>query len=87
VVFDAGSHLHLAEGRRAWLLDHVEEILATVERPDHREVDPRDSRERFYRQNVLRVRWWMRVVVDFDEEPAWVVTVLIQNDDPRRGAS
>src|ERR1700685_716977 len=23
VVFDAGSHLHLAEGRRSWLLDHI----------------------------------------------------------------
>ena len=36
VVFDAGSHLHLAQGRRSWLLDHVEMILTTVARPDYR---------------------------------------------------
>jgi len=40
VVFDAGSHLHLARGGRAWLLDHTEAILETVERPDHHEDDP-----------------------------------------------
>jgi hypothetical protein len=46
VVFDAGSHLHLAR-RRPWLLDHIDVILATVARPDHREDDPRPGRERF----------------------------------------
>jgi hypothetical protein len=25
----------------------------------------------------------MRVVVDFNDVPGWVVTVLIQDDDPR----
>lgn len=46
VVFDAGSHLHLAQGRRSWLLDHVEMILTTFARPDYREDDPRPGRER-----------------------------------------
>jgi hypothetical protein len=87
VVFDAGAYLHLAEGNRAWLLDHVETILATVARPDYREDDPRPERERFYRQNVLRPERWMRVVVDFNEDPGWVVTVLIQDDDPRAQSS
>lgn len=50
VVFDAGSHLHLAQGRRGWLLEHVDLILATVELPDRREDDPRPGRERFYRR-------------------------------------
>ncbi len=84
VVFDAGSYLHLAEGRRRWLLDHVNEVLVTVERPDHREEDPRPGRERFYRENVLRPGRWMRVVVDFNEDPGWIVTVLVQDNDPRR---
>jgi hypothetical protein len=83
VVFDAGSHLHLAEGRRSWLLDHVETVLSTVARPDCRENDPRPGRERFYRQNALEQERWMRVVVDFNDVPGWVVTVLIQDDDPR----
>jgi hypothetical protein len=83
VVFDAGSHLHLAEGRRSWLLNHVETILATVARPDYREDDPRPGRERFYCQNALQPGRWMRVVLDFNDEPGWVVTVLVQDDDPR----
>jgi hypothetical protein len=87
IVFDAGSHLHLAEGRRSWLLDHLQEILATIARPDHRERDPRPGRERFYRENVLRPGRWMRVVVDCNQAPGWVVTVLIQHDDPRKQAS
>lgn len=84
VVFDAGSHLHLALGGRSWLLDHIETILTTVERPDHREDDPRPGRERFYRQNVLAPGRWMRVVIDWNDVPGWVVTVLVQDDDPRR---
>jgi hypothetical protein len=83
VVFDAGSHLHLAEGRRSWLLDHVETILATIARPDYRESDPRPGRERSYRQNALEPERWMRVVLDFNDQPGWVVTVLVQDDDPR----
>jgi hypothetical protein len=83
VVFDAGSHLHLAQGDRSWLLDHVETILTTVARPDYRDDDPRPGRERFYRQNALTPGRWMRVVVDCDDIPSWVVTVLIQDDDPR----
>jgi SMC interacting uncharacterized protein involved in chromosome segregation len=84
VVFDAGSRLHLALGRRHELLDHVDAILETVERPDHRAADPRPGRERFYRQNVVAPRRWLRVVVDFNDEPAWIVTVLVQTHDPRR---
>jgi hypothetical protein len=82
VVFDAGTHLHLALGRRDWLLDHVDAILATVQAPDHREDDPRPGRERFYRQDLQPGRW-LRVVVDFNDDPAWIVTVLVQDQDPR----
>jgi hypothetical protein len=84
VVFDAGSHLHLAE-RRARFLDHVEVILGTVERPDHRSADPVTGRERFYRADFPTPGRWLRVVVDFDDEPGWVVTALDQENDPRLG--
>ncbi len=83
VVFDLGSHLHLAQGRRAWLLDDLDAVLATVTRPDHRDFDPRPGRERFYRQNVLQPGRWLRVVVDFSDVPAWIVTVLVQDNDPQ----
>jgi hypothetical protein len=82
VVFDTGSHLHLALGRPN-LLDHRDAILATVADPDFHEPDPWWGRERFYRRH-FDSRRWLRVVVDFGEEPAWVVTAFIQSHDPRR---
>jgi hypothetical protein len=83
VVLDAKTRLHLVEGRRGWLLAHVDLILGTVSLPDHHEDDPLPGRERFYRQNPLDPRRWLRVVVDFNEVPGWIVTVLVQDNDPR----
>lgn len=84
VVFDAGSHLHLAR-RRPWLLDHIDAIMETVARPDFHALDWVPGRERFYRQHIEPSRW-LRVVVDFNEEPAWVVTVVVQDDNPRKAS-
>jgi hypothetical protein len=81
VVFDAGSHLHLA--RRGELLDYVDQILGVVETPDFREDDPIPGRERFYRMNFLEVDQWLRVVVDFNDVPAWIVTAFVHQRDPR----
>ena len=81
VVFDAGSHLHLA--RRSELLDHVDEILGAVETPDFQEDDPVPGRERFYRMNFLEADRWLRVIVDFNDVPAWIVTAFVQEQDPR----
>lgn len=83
VVFDAGSHLHLAEGLRSWLLDHVDTILSTVKAPDFRNHDPLPARERFYRADFPDADRWLRVVVDFSDDPGWVVTALVQENDPR----
>lgn len=84
VVFDAGAYLHLALSR-PHMLSSVDSIVATVESPDFREIDPRPDRERFYRRHVLDPRHWLRVVVDFGEVPGWVVTAFAQDVDPRRG--
>ena len=78
VVFDATTRLHLIEGRRSWLLDRLELIIGTVSFPDHRENDPRPGRERFYRQNALDPGRWLRVVVDFNQVPGWIVTVVFR---------
>ncbi len=80
VVFDAGSRLHMAL-RRPWLLDHIDVIMGTVARPDVRALDAIPERERFYRRHIEPGRW-LRVVVDFSEDPAWVVTVVVQDNDP-----
>jgi hypothetical protein len=82
VVFDAGSYLHLAR-RRPWLLDHIDAIMLTVARPDYRMDDPDHAgRERFYLQH-LDLQRWLRVVVDFNESPGWIVTAAVQDNDPR----
>lgn len=50
--------------------------------PDYREDDEEPGRERFYRQD-LDPRRWLRVVVDFTETLALIVTAFIQWKDPR----
>jgi hypothetical protein len=81
VVFDAGTRLHLALGRPK-LMDEVELILDTVAHPDYRVEDPIPGREQFYRRDLNPQRW-LRVVVDFNDQPAWVVTALVQKNQPR----
>ncbi len=81
VVFDAGSHLHLA-AKRPWLLDEIDTILDTVAHPDLHVLDPEGDRERYYRENPFP-DGWLRVVVDYSEEPAWIVTAVVQDNDPR----
>jgi hypothetical protein len=67
---------------RPELLDEVDAIIAAVARPDIREPDPRPGRERFYRRHATdRIRW-MRVVVDFNRDPAVIVTAFIQRKNP-----
>jgi hypothetical protein len=83
VAFDAGSHLHLVRRERGKLLDRVDAILDAVGAPDFREDDPIPGRERFYRSNFIDPGQWLRVVVDFNVVPAWIVTVFVQERDPR----
>ena len=83
VLFDARAHLHLAAGDRAHLLERVELILATIAWPDLHEHDPFAGRERYYRNHVFEPQKWLRVVVDFNCKPAFVVTVVIQDNSPR----
>jgi hypothetical protein len=82
VVYDERTREHL-ERRRPDLIDQVDAMIGAVSLPDHREDDPEPGRERFYRQNVVDPRRWLRVVVDYDESPARIVTALIQQHDPR----
>lgn len=81
VVFDLGTQLHLALGRPE-LADKRELVLGVVTNPDHWEADPQPGRERFYRRD-LDPRRWLRVVVDFNDTPGWIVTALVQDYPPR----
>lgn len=57
-------------------------ILATVERPDYREPDPVDGRERFYARPT-DLGSWLRVVVDFSQVPGYVFTSFPQRRAPQ----
>ncbi len=63
------------------MLAHVTAILDAVAHPDVREEDPLVSRERYYRRDLDPLRW-LRVVVDFSELPAFVVTAFVQDHEP-----
>lgn len=80
VVLDERTLGHLAR-RRPAMAAHVAAILAAVERPDLREDDPVPGRERFYRRDIDPTRW-LRVVVDFNDSPAFVVTAFVQHNEP-----
>lgn len=82
VVFDERVYRHLIDWRRQHLLDQIAVIVQAVSRPDHHEDDPIAGRDRFYRYNPITERW-LRVAVDFGEEPGFVVTALAQRTDPR----
>jgi hypothetical protein len=83
VEFTERSWRHI-ESVRPELLDDLDALIQAIAKPEHREPDPRPGRERFYRRRVTdRIRW-VRVVVDFNREPAVVVTAFIQRKNPTR---
>ncbi len=81
VVFTDRSWRHIRSARPE-LLNELDAIVSTISQPDFREPDPRPGRERFYRRHVTdRIRW-LRVVVDFNRDPAVIVTAFIQRKNP-----
>jgi hypothetical protein len=83
-----GRHIVLREdtiehlrSRRPELLDHIDAILQGISLPDLREGDPFPGRERFYLEHIF-ARRWLRIVVDFNESPAFVVTAFVQDNAP-----
>jgi hypothetical protein len=65
------------------LVDHLDDVIGTIGRPDHTEPDPLSNRTRFYRRNVGPSRWLM-VVVSYEQEPARIVTALANRKDPKQ---
>ena len=80
MVFDERTERHLAL-RGPQMLTLMSAILDTVARPDTREDDPAPGRERFFRRDLDPSRF-MRVVVDFNEAPGFVVTAFVQDNEP-----
>jgi hypothetical protein len=75
---------HHIDTRRPELLEDLRPILAAIEAPDYRQKDRIVGRERFYLRHVAEKVRWMTVVVDFNSDPAVVVTAFIQRRNPVR---
>jgi len=69
------DHILDPHAGHAELAPHLDAVLAAIAAPDHREPDERPHRERFFKRDAGPSRWLM-VVVDFEQEPARVVTAL-----------
>jgi hypothetical protein len=61
--------------------EYLVETMAVIEKPDHREPDPRAGRERYFgRGGPLD---WIRVVTELAGDADRVVTAFPQSNDPR----
>jgi len=79
--FDAGTAHHLALSRPE-MADRVALLVGVVRNPDFRAPDRIAGREQFYRRD-LDGRRWLRVVVDFNDRPGWIVTAFVHDHPPR----
>lgn len=77
VLFEDTWLLHVLDPQDGHpeLYPYLAVALKTVAEPDHRELDPRPGRERFFKQHAGPSEWLM-VVVHFGDEPARIVTAL-----------
>jgi hypothetical protein len=80
VVLDDRGWTHIVD-EHAEMATHRDAVLATVTGPHYRRPDPRPSRERFWRRGLGPGRWLM-VVIDFNAQPARIVTAYGNRKDP-----
>jgi hypothetical protein len=66
------------------LIEHPEMAIyrdATISAPEHRRLDPRPHRERYYRR-VLGPSRWLFAVVHFNDTPGRIVTAYGTRKNP-----
>ena len=62
------------------MANRLSDVIATIERPELREHDPRPGRSRSFRR--CGPERWLRVVIEFRGERDAVVTAFPQVNDP-----
>jgi hypothetical protein len=82
VHLDAAAWNHVLE-EHAEMEPFLEDAMAAIARPDHREPDPRPGRERYYR--LGGPLGWIRVVTELAGDADRIVTIFPQSNDPRVG--
>jgi hypothetical protein len=77
VLFEDTWRLHILDpgDGHSELEPHLDVVMTAASAPDHREPDGWPYRERFFKIDAGPSRWLM-VVVDFENEPARIVTAL-----------
>ena len=80
VVLDEAGWQHILDNHPE-MRAHRSALLDTVRRPDVRRPDLRPGRTRFYRREAGPSRWCF-VVVDYNQQPARIVTALGMWRDP-----
>ena len=80
VVLDAEGWQHILDNHRE-MARYQDAVLDTVQGADVRRPDPRLGRERLYRYGVGPSIWCF-VVVDYNQEPARVVTAFGSRRNP-----
>lgn len=80
VVLDHRGWNHIV-AEHGEMAPHRTAVIATITSPEHRQPDPHAGRERYWRRGRGPSRWLL-VVVDFDVDPARVVTAYGNRKDP-----
>jgi len=82
IVLTASSWRHIYS-RHPEMAGYLREVLETVVAPDVVCDDPRPGRLRYYRLGIGPSKW-LRAVVDFNTEPARIVTAHGHRKEPVR---
>lgn len=80
VVLTASAWDHIASDHPE-MTDHRDAILMTASNPEIATDDPRPGRRRHFRSGIGPSRW-LRVVIDFNRQPARIVTAHAHRKEP-----
>jgi hypothetical protein len=80
IVLTASALDHIAF-EHPEMADYRQAILETARNPEIALDDPRPGRRRHYRHQQGPSRW-LRVIVDFNQEPAQIVTAHAHRKEP-----
>ena len=82
IVLTASAWSHIS-AEHPEIAAHLAAVVKTAAEPEVVAPDPRSGRRRHYRSDAGPSRW-LRVIVDFNETPARIVTAHAHRKEPPR---